>query len=201
MACNDVRGQHVIDACARIGLAVPEEVAVIGVDDDEVVCELCDPPLSSVIANPERVGYVAAELLDRLMAGEPAERPGGSISPLGIATRQSTDVPAIDDPDVAPAVKLIREDACKGITVEDLLGPRPVRGASSSVGSASSSALAAGADPPGPDQAGQAAPRRHRPAPGADRRAGRVQAPRAHVHRLQARGRPDPRGLSPPDPG
>ena len=61
MTCNDVRGQHVLDACNRIDLAVPEEVAVIGVDDDEVLCELCDPPLSSVIANPERIGSLAAD--------------------------------------------------------------------------------------------------------------------------------------------
>ena len=126
MACNDVRGQHVIDACARIGLAVPEEVAVIGVDDDEVLCELCDPPLSSVIANPERIGYLAAELLDDLMAG--AEPPASVqvVEPLGIATRQSTDVTAIDDPEIALAVKLIRENACKGMTVDDLLARVPL---------------------------------------------------------------------------
>ncbi len=100
---------------------MPEEVAVLGVDDDEVLCELCDPPLSSVIANPERVGYLAAELLDALMAGaRPPERVQ-VVEPLGIATRQSTDVTAIDDPEIAMAVKLIREDACKGMTVDDLL--------------------------------------------------------------------------------
>jgi LacI family transcriptional regulator len=126
MACNDVRGQHVIDACARIGLAVPEEVAVLGVDDDEVLCELCDPPLSSVIANPERVGYLAAELLDALMAGARTPAQVQVVEPLGIATRQSTDVTAIDDPEIAVAVKLIREDACKGLTVDDLLARVPL---------------------------------------------------------------------------
>ena len=126
MACNDVRGQHVIDACARIGLAVPEEVAVIGVDDDELVCDLCDPPLSSVIANPERIGYLAAEALDALMAGAPPPPPVRVVEPLGIATRQSTDITAIDDPDIALAVKLIREDACKGMTVEELLARVPL---------------------------------------------------------------------------
>jgi LacI family transcriptional regulator len=126
MACNDVRGQHVIDACARIGLAVPEEVAVLGVDDDEVLCELCDPPLSSVIANPERIGYLAAELLDALMAGARPPEQVQVVGPLGIATRQSTDVTAIDDPEIALAVKLIREDACKGMTVDDLLARVPL---------------------------------------------------------------------------
>ena len=128
MACNDVRGQHVADACARIGTAVPEQVAVIGVDDDELVCELCDPPLSSVIANAERVGYLAAELLDSLIRGGPGGESGEVrvVEPLGVATRQSTDIAAIDDPDVALAVKLIRENACKGITVDDLLARVPL---------------------------------------------------------------------------
>ena len=129
MACNDVRGQHVIDACGRIGLAVPEEVAVIGVDNDDLLCELCDPPLSSVIANPERIGYLAAELLDAIIQGAP--RPVGShrvqlVAPLGIATRQSTDIAAIDDPEIALAVKIIRENACKGMAIHDLLARVPL---------------------------------------------------------------------------
>ena len=69
-ACNDSRGQHVLDACQRVNLSVPEEVAVLGVDDDVLLCELCDPPLSSVMPSPERVGYEAAALLDRLMVGD-----------------------------------------------------------------------------------------------------------------------------------
>src|SRR6185312_340234 len=100
-ACNDSRGQHVLDACQRVKLNVPEEVAVIGVDDDPLLCELCDPPLSSVVPNPERIGYEAAELLDRLMDGKadvgslPDER---RIPPLGVVARLSTDVLMIDDP-------------------------------------------------------------------------------------------------------
>jgi LacI family transcriptional regulator len=126
MACNDVRGQHVIDACARIGLAVPEEVAVIGVDDDELLCDLCDPPLSSVIANPQRVGYLAAELLDALIHGKQPPARVQMVEPLGIATRQSTDIAAIDDPDIALAVKLIRENACKGLNLDELLAAVPL---------------------------------------------------------------------------
>ncbi len=126
MTCNDVRGQHVLDACNRMDLAVPEEVAVIGVDDEEEVCELCDPPLSSIIPNAELVGYKAAELLDRLMSGKQAEVLQRTIPPLGIAIRQSTDVLAIDDPDVAAAVRYIREHACRGAVVEDILRHVPV---------------------------------------------------------------------------
>jgi LacI family transcriptional regulator len=126
MACNDVRGLHVLDACRRVGLHVPEEVAVIGVDDDPLLCELCDPPLSSVIPNMERIGYEAAELLDRLMAGEEADFEERLVPPLGLATRLSTDVLAIDDARVVAAVRFIRTHACHGITVGDVLGHTPL---------------------------------------------------------------------------
>lgn len=126
MACNDVRGQQVLDACNRVDLAVPEEVAVIGVDNDELLCELCRPPLSSVIPNPELIGYKATEVLDSLMAGKKGPREPVLIPPLGIATRQSTDVLALNDPDVAAAVKYIREQACAGAHVDDILAHVPL---------------------------------------------------------------------------
>lgn len=126
MACNDMRGQHVLDACRRINAAVPEEVAVIGVDNDELVCELCDPPLSSVMPNPQRIGFEAAALLDRLMQGDQPQQMSKLVEPLGIVTRQSTDVLAIEDPLVASAVKYIRQHACDGISVVDVLQHVPV---------------------------------------------------------------------------
>lgn len=127
MACNDMRGQHLLDACRRVDLASPEEVAVIGVDNDELLCILCDPPLTSVQPNPERIGYEAAELLDSLMNGK--QKPGPLevlVEPVGIVTRQSTDVLAIDQPQVVAALRYIREHACKGISVEDVLRHVPV---------------------------------------------------------------------------
>jgi LacI family transcriptional regulator len=126
MACNDVRGQHVLDACNRLDLAVPEEVAVIGVDDEQELCELCDPPLTSIIPNAALVGYKAAELLDQLMSGRKVEPPPLDVPPLGVTTRQSTDILAIDDPDVAAAVRYIREHACRGAVVDDILVHVPV---------------------------------------------------------------------------
>ena len=121
MACNDTRGQQVLDACSEAGIAVPEETAVIGVDDDELLCNLCDPPLSSVIPNPARIGFDAAALLDELMNGNRLPRNEWLIEPLGIATRQSTDILAIDDQDVTAAIKMIRESACNGLTIEKML--------------------------------------------------------------------------------
>jgi LacI family transcriptional regulator len=126
MACNDVRGQHVLEACSRAKLAVPEEVAVIGVDDDQLLCQLCDPPLSSVRPNAELIGFRSGELLSELMSGRTPKQRELLIPPLGIATRQSTDVVAIDDSGVAAALTYIREHACSGISVQDVLARVPV---------------------------------------------------------------------------
>ena len=121
MACNDMRAQHVLDACAQCNLAVPEEIAVLGVDNDEVLCEQCEPPLSSIEPDPERIGYEAGELLDRLMAGEDVGCVERRIGPRTIVARQSTDVLAIDDASVAEALRWIREHACDGLEVKDLV--------------------------------------------------------------------------------
>lgn len=121
LACNDVRGQQVLNVCRSIGLAVPEEVAVVGVDNEKVLCELCDPPLSSVVPNPERIGYEAAELLDRLMADDAVPVAEQLVEPVDVVMRQSTDILGIDDREVAGAVRYIRENACCGIAVSDVL--------------------------------------------------------------------------------
>jgi LacI family transcriptional regulator len=125
MACYDLRGQQVLDACRREGVAVPEDVAVLGVDNDDLLCELSDPPLSSVIPNAHRTGYEAARLLDEMMGGRKARGETHLIPPLGIATRQSTDVLAIEDRNVARAVHFIRQHACDGIKVNDVLRAVP----------------------------------------------------------------------------
>jgi LacI family transcriptional regulator len=126
MACNDPRGQQVLDACQRVDAAVPETVAVVGVDNDQVICELCDPPLSSVIPNPQRVGYEAAALLDHLMAGERPAVEDRTVEPIGVCTRQSTDVLAVDDPYVAAAMTYVRDHATEGCTVDDVLQHVPL---------------------------------------------------------------------------
>ncbi|QDV10423.1 Xylose operon regulatory protein [Rosistilla oblonga] len=120
MACNDLRGQQVVDACLQEGLSVPEEVAIIGADNDTLLCRVCSPPMSSVIPNAEGVGFRAAELLTQLMNGEVPQKTEHLIQPLGVAERQSTDVVAIDDPDIAAALRYIRENACRGINVVDV---------------------------------------------------------------------------------
>lgn len=121
MACNDIRGRQIIDACSELDLAVPEQVVVVGVDDDELLCRMCSPPLSSVIPNAQAVGFCAAEVLASLMDGKSPASEVQLIKPLGVATRQSTDAVAIDDPDIAAALRYIREYACRGITVAEVV--------------------------------------------------------------------------------
>jgi LacI family transcriptional regulator len=119
-ACYDIRGRQAVEACRRAGLAVPDEVAVLGVDDDPVLCGLTSPPLSSVIPDARGAGRLAAQLLAALLRGERLEHDEWLLPPLGIATRPSTDVLAIDDELVIAAVRLIREQACTGIKVADV---------------------------------------------------------------------------------
>ncbi len=121
MACNDLRGQQIMNACRRAGLLVPDEVALVGVDNDEVLCELADPPLTSVAPNARRIGYEAAQLLDRMMQGQRPSQQQQLVPPLGIVTRRSTDVLAIPDRAVASVLRFIREHACEGIRVPDLV--------------------------------------------------------------------------------
>jgi LacI family transcriptional regulator len=120
-AANDILGLRALDACRRSGLGVPEQVAVVGADDDAELCELSDPPLSSVAFHPERAGFEAASLLDRLMRGERAPRRPLLVAPRGVTTRQSTDVLAIADPHVARALHFIRRHACEGINAASVL--------------------------------------------------------------------------------
>ncbi len=126
MACNDFRGQHVLEACRTEKIAVPEQVAVLGVDNDHVVCDFCQPPLTSVIPAAERIGFEAAGMLSRLMNGEEMPSDHVTIQPLGIASRQSTDLLAIDDGSVAAALKIIRDRACQGLTVDQVLREVPI---------------------------------------------------------------------------
>lgn len=123
MACSDRHAQRVLDACQRATVMVPEEVAVIGVDNDEEICRLSNPPLSSITENSTRVGYEAARLLDQMMKGilKAGKISPILVSPVGVATRRSTDVTAISDWLIADSVRFIREHACDGLSVEKLV--------------------------------------------------------------------------------
>lgn len=126
MACNDMRGQQVLDACRAAGLGVPDEVGVVGVDNDEVLCDLSDPPLSSVVPNTERIGFEAAALLDEMMAGKETPLAPVYVDPKGVLARRSTEALAIEDRQMAAAVRFVRERACEGIDVSDLVKAVPL---------------------------------------------------------------------------
>ncbi|MCH5372931.1 MAG: DNA-binding transcriptional regulator [Planctomycetes bacterium] len=121
MACNDDRGREVLEACRIASIRVPEELAVIGVDNDELLCELSDPPLSSVALNAEGVGYRAAALLDRMMRTRLRKPQRLVAEPLHVVTRRSTDVIAIEDPEIAKALGFIHDHAADFIQIPDVV--------------------------------------------------------------------------------
>ncbi len=121
MACVDLRAQQLVSAAHMAGLLVPEEVAVLGANNDTIRCELADPALSSVAPNAFQSGYRAAALLADLLAGRRPEAVDQRVEPLGVVTRHSTDVLAVEDRNVAAALSFIREKACYGITVDQVL--------------------------------------------------------------------------------
>lgn len=122
MTCHDDRGQQVLDACRRAELSVPDEAAVISVDNDPYLCNLCTPPLSSIDVNPSRIGYKAAAMLAGMMRGETPEESITLLGPpRGIAARRSSDMLSVEDKDVAKAIKFIRENATEGIRVSDVI--------------------------------------------------------------------------------
>ena len=115
MTCNDRVGMNVLKGCLLAGFAVPEQVAVIGVDNDEVYCSLSNPPMTSVEQNTRRIGYDACELLFRILDGKAPRYRTLAIPPIRVVRRKSTDVLAVPDRIVAQAIKIIREYACAGI--------------------------------------------------------------------------------------
>ena len=122
-ACGDSIGASVLEACERASLHVPEDVAVVGVDDEESLCPFTNPPLSSIPMPGYQMGFQAAALLAKLMQGgsDPEQPTLIDVPPL--RSRQSTDVIAVDDPLVSRAVGFIREHARKEpITTAEVAG-------------------------------------------------------------------------------
>lgn len=120
MACNDGRARHVLQACRAKGLRVPVDIAIVGVDNDDIMCKLSRPSLTSIEQGTRRIGYEAAAILNALMLGEqPQQRT--AVPPECLVKRQSTDILAVDNEDVAAALKFIRQHACDPIQVKDVL--------------------------------------------------------------------------------
>ena len=125
-ACNDYQATNVLEACRRCEAQIPDDVAVLGVDNDVVMCEFNDPAISSVDPGTQQIGYQAAAMLDALLHGRPLPERMKLISPRAIVTRHSSDAMAIEDKDVAVALRFIRENAQKDIGVEEVLAQVPM---------------------------------------------------------------------------
>lgn len=128
MTLDDTNAHEVAEACFEADIGVPDEVAIVGVNNDDLLCESAWPPLSSVEADYSRAGYAAARILDRLLSGEilGADERLVLVPPLGVVQRQSTSTLAVKDPDLADAIRFIREHACDPCSVGDVLRHVPV---------------------------------------------------------------------------
>jgi LacI family transcriptional regulator len=122
MAQFDAEANIIVQACIHAGLNVPEQVAVVGVDNDPIYSELGPVPLTSVISNRELLGYRGAELLDRLMRGGKLPSKPERVPPGGVIVRRSTDIFAIDDVGVANALRYIKEHAAEPISIDAVAG-------------------------------------------------------------------------------
>jgi LacI family transcriptional regulator len=118
-AVNDARARHVVEACGLAGRRVPDDIAVLGVDNDEMLCELTTPPLSSIEHDTREIGRRAAEMLDELMEGK---RCHGTVlvPPVGVAERRSSEMLAVEDLEVAAALAFLRANVARSLHVEDV---------------------------------------------------------------------------------
>jgi LacI family transcriptional regulator len=121
LAANDNRAHHVLEACHEFDLRVPEDVALIGVNHEELLCRLSNPTLTSIEHGTKRMGYEAAALLDRLMRGKTSRQRRFVIDPVAIVPRQSTDVLAVEDATAVKAMAFIKEHATDGIKVSNIV--------------------------------------------------------------------------------
>jgi len=126
LACDDALGQQLLDACRAAGLRAPEDVAVLGVGNDELICDVADPPMSSVALDHRRIGFEAAKRLHRLIESPGKRVSGVRVPPIDVASRPSTDALVIEDKEVAAAATFIRENALRGIKVADVLEAVPM---------------------------------------------------------------------------
>ncbi|MEI6070456.1 MAG: XylR family transcriptional regulator [Verrucomicrobiae bacterium] len=120
LCAADMEALALLDACQQAGIAVPDQVAVLGVDNDPVICSVSSPSLSSIETNAQRMGYEAASLLSRIMKGGKHSSSCLHFSPIEVVTRESTDFLAVADPAVVQAIRLIGQLACKGVGVSHI---------------------------------------------------------------------------------
>ena len=119
-ACNDDRAVYILEACKSCKINIPEEVAVLGVDNDDLVCNLSSPSLSSIALNFKNAGFQAAKHLDQLMNRKTKNRVF-EIDPIEVVTRKSTDIFAVEDEELITAMVFIRNNFHKAIQISDVV--------------------------------------------------------------------------------
>jgi LacI family transcriptional regulator len=119
-AVTDYRARQALDACRQVGLRVPQQVAVIGVDNEEVICAHVQPKLTSVARNNQLEGYRAAAMLDQLIRRKPVPSPEESIPPLGVVSRESTETVAFQDPRLCEAIDFLNNHIAAPLGVQEL---------------------------------------------------------------------------------
>lgn len=120
------RGERSVQLCHEANLIVPDQVAVLTIDDDELACQMVTPSLSTIDTGAKQIGYLAIELLAQMVRGERPKEKTIVVPPGELTIRQSTDMLAIDDPMLSSAVRFIRQHACEGIHVNDVLQHVPM---------------------------------------------------------------------------
>ena len=121
MASCDIFACHLINVAKEANINIPDDIAILGVNNDNAVCNICEPPLSSIALNFKKAGYSAAKLLDKIISGQ--ETMHGQcveILPTHVETRGSTDVYAIGDPDIVQAMKYIRQNSGRPLQVNEI---------------------------------------------------------------------------------
>ncbi|MCF0038835.1 AraC family transcriptional regulator [Dyadobacter fanqingshengii] len=126
MTCDDNQGQHITEVCRQLGIRIPEEVAVLGVDNDEMICDLSDPPLSSIALDAEKGGYDAAKLLDHMVKHGTSNYYDIIVKPVQVITRHSTDIYATNDDHIASSLKYIHQNIDKNLHVDEVVKQVPL---------------------------------------------------------------------------
>lgn len=121
MGCHDQRALHALEACKDLGLRIPNEVSILGVDNNLLLCEASEPSLSSVDLDPTRIGYEAAQILDRMLTGQIVKPCHTIVPPKGIVTRMSSDILAVEDPILARALQYIQTQKINNIGVDNVV--------------------------------------------------------------------------------
>jgi Transcriptional regulators len=126
MACDDNQGHHITEVCKQCGIKIPEEISILGVDNDEAICTLSDPPLSSIHQAVEKGGYETARLLEKMIEDPQADYDDVVVYPTHIVTRQSTDIYATEDKYISIVLRYIHQNIHKKLSVSDIAGLVPL---------------------------------------------------------------------------